>query len=142
MTATGDTFATTSGSGGSIQVEPGGHLKAANTTFNLNYLSLNNASIYASGDLAGDTFNMPIYVPYGDVQYLAGNAKFEQIYINAATPALRPDAGAQPDRHQYVEPAVRLLGRLHGRLGGNAERRVQRSRPAHGRPDDHRQRDA
>ena len=28
---------------------------------------------------------MPIYVPYGDVQYLTGNAKFEQIYINAAT---------------------------------------------------------
>jgi uncharacterized protein YlbG (UPF0298 family) len=85
MTATGDTFATATGSGGSIQVGSGGHLKASNSTFNLNSLSINNASVYASGDMAGDTFNMPIYVPYGDVQYLAGNAKFEQVYINAAT---------------------------------------------------------
>jgi uncharacterized protein YlbG (UPF0298 family) len=85
MTATGDTFATTSGSAASVQVQPGGHLTAANTTFNLNSLSINNASVYASGDLTGDTFNMSIYVPYGDVQYLAGNAKFQQVYINANT---------------------------------------------------------
>ena len=85
MTATGDTFATLSGSGASIQVESGGHLTAASSTFNINQLSLNNASVYGSGDLTGDTFNMPIYVPYGDVQYLAGNVKFEQVYINANT---------------------------------------------------------
>ena len=30
-------------------------------------------------------FDLPIYVPYGDVQYLANNAKFEQININGAT---------------------------------------------------------
>ena len=28
---------------------------------------------------------MPIYVPYGDVQYLGNNAKFQQININAGT---------------------------------------------------------
>ena len=83
MTATGDTFATLSGSGASIQVESGGHLTAANSTFNINQLSLANANVYGSGDLTGDTFNMPIYVPYGDVQYLAGNVEFEQVYINA-----------------------------------------------------------
>ena len=85
MTATGDTFATLSGSGASIQVESGGHLTAASSTFDINQLSLDNASVYGSGDLTGDTFNMPIYVPYGDVQYLAGNVKFEQVYINANT---------------------------------------------------------
>ena len=36
-----------------------------------------------SGDLTGDTFNMPIYVPYNDVQYLGGNASFSDIDINA-----------------------------------------------------------
>ena len=307
MTATGDTFATLDGSGASIQVESGGHLTAASSTFNINQLSLDNASVYGNGDLTGDTFNLPIYVPYGDVQYLAGNVKFEQVYINANTlpagqtlaldqigtntsslqyvfsggftiasgatlnvaptisvlltdgqtitdsgtltfatgdtmdfdsyygasqivvngtmtatgdtfatlrrqrrldpgrvrrpldgrqqhlqhqPALpgqrqrlrqrrsdrrhlqlahlralrrraiprrqrqvraglhqrqhaarRTDAGTRPDRHQYVEPSVRLLGRLHDCLGGNAECRPHHFRAAHGRPDDHRQRD-
>ena len=34
-------------------------------------------------DLTGDAFNLPIFVPYGDVQYLAGNASFHDIDINA-----------------------------------------------------------
>ena len=42
-----------------------------------------------SGDLTGDTFNMPISVPYGDVQYLGDNASFQQIKINAGTLAER-----------------------------------------------------
>ena len=38
-----------------------------------------------SGDLTGDAFNMPIYVPFGDVQYLGNNTSFQQIEINAGT---------------------------------------------------------
>ena len=107
MTATGDTFTTLSGGGASIQVGSGGHLTAASSTFNINQLSLNNASVYGSGDLTGDTFNMSVYVPYGDVQYLAGNVKFEQVYINANTMpagqtlALNP-IGTNTSSLQYV----------------------------------------
>ena len=109
MTATGDTFTTLSGGGASIQVRSGGHLTAASSTFNINQLSLNNASVYGSGDLTGDTFNMPVYVPYGDVQYLAGNVKFEQVYINANTlPAGQTLAlnqiGTNTSSLQYVFP--------------------------------------
>jgi hypothetical protein len=85
MTATGTTFSSLDGTTASVQVKPGGHLKASTSTFNLNWLSLDNASIYGSGDLTGDTFKMPIYVPYGDVQYLGNNAAFNAININAAT---------------------------------------------------------
>ncbi len=85
MTATGDTFSTLSGGGASVQVKSGGHLQAANTTFSINSLSIDNAATYGSGDLTGDTFNMYISVPYGDVQYLASNAAFQRVYINAAT---------------------------------------------------------
>ena len=38
-----------------------------------------------SGDLTGNTFNLPISLPYGDVQYLGSNASFQQIQINAGT---------------------------------------------------------
>ena len=38
-----------------------------------------------SGDLTGDTFNVPIYVPYNDIQYLGGNANFNDIEINAGS---------------------------------------------------------
>ena len=85
MTATDDTFATDSGGGASDPGQlrrpprppaaPSASLSSPWTT----------AASYGSGDLTGDTFNMPVYVPYGDVQYLADNAKFQQIDINAAT---------------------------------------------------------
>ena len=41
--------------------------------------------MYESGDLTDNQFDLPIYVPYGAVQYLADNATFEQININGAT---------------------------------------------------------
>ena len=37
----------------------------------------------SAGDLSGDTFNEAIDVPYNDVQFLAGNASFGDIDINA-----------------------------------------------------------
>ena len=80
-------------------VNSGGHLVATNSTFSIAQLSLDNGSVLNSGDLTGDIFNMPIYVPYGDVQYLGNNASFQQIDINAGTLAER-DAHPEPDRHQ------------------------------------------
>ena len=38
-----------------------------------------------SGSLAGQSFNTPLSVPYGDVQYLGGNASFQDIDIIADT---------------------------------------------------------
>ena len=71
---------------------------------------------YASGDLTGDTFNMPIYVPYNDVQYLAGNRSFSDVDINADTsPAVRSSLNRIGTN--TVEPALRLPGRLHGGVG-------------------------
>ena len=72
-------------SGPSITIASGGHLVATNSTFSLAQLSLDNGSVLNSGDLTGDTFNMPIFVPYGDVQYLGNNVSFQQIEINAGT---------------------------------------------------------
>ena len=46
-----------------IQVNSGGELTAASSTFNLNQLVLENGSIVGTTDLTGDTFNMPVYVP-------------------------------------------------------------------------------
>ena len=82
LTANDTTF---SGADANIAVNPNGHLTAAGSTFNLGSLSINDSSVYGSGDLTGDTFNMPINVPYGDVQYLGGNASFNLVNINDDT---------------------------------------------------------
>src|SRR5439155_1228642 len=44
-----------------------------------------NSSVLNSGDLTSDAFNLPIYVPYNDVQYLGNNTTFHDININAGT---------------------------------------------------------
>ena len=86
MTATSDSFATNNGNYFTgIQVNAGGHLKATGSSFTLSQLSLNNSSVLNSGDLTNDTFNMPVYVPYNDVQFLGNNAGFNDIEINAGT---------------------------------------------------------
>ncbi len=82
LTADGTTF---TGGGGSITVGSGGNLAATNSNFSISQVSLANSSVLNSGDLTGDVFNVPIYIPYGDVQYLGGNASFDQININAGT---------------------------------------------------------
>ena len=93
-TATGDTLAITYGGGNTIQVDSGGELKAAGTIFNLDQVTLIAGSILTSTDLTGDSFsgslagqsfNTPLSVPYGDVQYLGGNASFQDIDIIADT---------------------------------------------------------
>ena len=89
-TATGDTLAITYGGGNTIQVDSGGELKAAGTIFNLDQVTLIAGSILTrtdltgdsfSGSLAGQSFNTPLSVPYGDVQYLGGNASFQDIDV-------------------------------------------------------------
>ena len=58
---------------------------ASSSVFNIGSLNLTNNSVLFSDDLANNTFNMPIYVPYIDVAYLANNASFTQIEINNGT---------------------------------------------------------
>ena len=83
LSATNTDF-TTNGVG-NITVGAGGLLNAANSSFTLTSLTWDNSSVLGSGDLTGDTFNLPIYVPFGDVQYLSGNTSFEQIEIGSGT---------------------------------------------------------
>ncbi len=68
-----------------LNVAANGELKAGDSTFNLSYVSYQSGSIFNNGDLSGDTFNETLYVPYTDVQYLGGNASFDDIYIETAT---------------------------------------------------------
>ena len=86
LTASGTTFNSSNNSGvSSIAIGAGGHLEASGSTFNITSLSLDSSSILNSGDLTGDAFNLPISVPYGDVQYLGNNVSFQQISINSGT---------------------------------------------------------
>ena len=71
--------------GAYININAGGQLIASKSTFALNGLNFDIASRMTAGNLSGDTFNQTITVPYYDVQYLAGNAGFQQVNINAAT---------------------------------------------------------
>ena len=85
LTADDMTFTNNANQSPSITVESGGTLVATDSTFNISQLSFNNSSVLSSGDLTGDVFNTPVYVPYGDIQYLGDNASFELIWINAGT---------------------------------------------------------
>jgi hypothetical protein len=82
LTAAGTTF---TGGNGQVTVGSGGHLEASGSTFSITQLSLADGSMLDAGDWTGDTFNMPIDVPYNDVQYLGDNLSFDQVNINAAT---------------------------------------------------------
>jgi hypothetical protein len=82
LTANDMTF---TGSSGTMTVNSGGRLVATNSTFNISQLSFNNTSILDSGDLTGNAFNTTLYLPYNDIQFLDGNASFQQININAGT---------------------------------------------------------
>ncbi len=86
MNAAGTTF-NNSGSynNGTISVNSGGHMLASGSSFNISSISLNNTSILNSGDWTSNTFNLPIFVPYNDVQYLTGNTAFQDININGGT---------------------------------------------------------
>jgi Bacterial Ig-like domain (group 3) len=72
-----------------IEVGSGGHFTAGNSTFTLTELSLDAGSILNAGDLVGNTFNLPLFIPAIDVQYLYGaannNLSFHDIDIQPGT---------------------------------------------------------
>ena len=68
-----------------LAINSGGSIQVTNSTFNINQLSINGGSNFGGGSLSNDTFNTTLSLPYGDVQYLAGNTSFEQIQISDAT---------------------------------------------------------
>ena len=142
LTATGTTFTGGTAAPTPHQVNSGGHLIATNSTFSITQLSLNNGSVLNSGDLTGDTFNLPLYVPYGDVQYLGGNIKLPAGRHQRRHAPQRQTLNLNPIGTNTSSLQLRLPRRLHGGIGGDAERRAQRSRPGRRRPDVHRQWDA
>ncbi len=76
-----------------ITVNAGGHMQASNSTFpsSLNQVTLNSGCIFNAGDLTGNSFNCPLYLPLNDVPYLSGtgnnNAQFQNIYMLAGSVA-------------------------------------------------------
>jgi hypothetical protein len=80
---TPDLFAFTS----EITVNLGGQIEANNSTFTLTQLNLNNN--LTNGDLTGNSFDCPLYLPDSDIQYLSGsgnyNVQFQDIEIEAST---------------------------------------------------------
>ena len=80
--ATGDTL---SFQNTAAQIAVGGTLSATATTFN--GYGNSNISVSSGGNITPTncTFNLPIFVQYGNVPNLAGNVSFEQVNINSAT---------------------------------------------------------
>ena len=72
-----------------------------------------------SGDLTGDTFNMPISVPYNDVPLLSNNTTFQDVDINAGTLA----SGQALNLDQIGTNPAHLQLRLRERLHGGVRRR-------------------
>ena len=86
LTADGTTFNDTAAGGVSdLNIGSGGNIQASDSTFSITELSISNGAVYESGDLTGNVFNMPIYVPYEDLQYLGGNTSFNQIAFNTGS---------------------------------------------------------
>ena len=81
-----DTVSMPGGSGpDQILVTAGGNLTATNTTFT--GFGGSNITVNTNGTITptGSTFQVPIFVPYGDVSALTNNYSFAQININNAT---------------------------------------------------------
>jgi hypothetical protein len=108
LTATGDAIQAASlGSNTTqIQVGSGGRIQATNTTFSLTQMVYGSGSVLNAGDLSGDTFGLTLYVPYGDVANLGGNASFQGVYIEPGTEVGGTlnlnQIGANPTNLQYV----------------------------------------
>src|SRR5579884_3495734 len=89
--ATGSTFYNTGVNWNSeLYVAGGGHLQASNCTIsNLINVYLDNGNVLNAGDLVGNTINVPLYLPYSEVQDLSGtgsnNVSFVDIDILAGT---------------------------------------------------------
>ena len=120
MDATGATFNRVGGdySNTLIQVNSGGELTAAGSTFALNQLVLEDGSLLTSTDLTGDTFNLPVYVPALDIPLLADNLELPGDRDLRRHPHQRAVALPEPDGHGIDgQPGLRLHRRLHGGRG-------------------------
>src|SRR5262249_54057906 len=88
---TGTTFNDSLASGGTalIAFGAGGHFQATNSSFALSYVSLAVGATVGTGDLVGNGFDCPLYIPAIDVQYLSGssndNLRFRDIDIQPDT---------------------------------------------------------
>ena len=80
---------TNGGNYSQIVVNAGGHLQASATDFAAGEVYLADGVVFNPGDLAGDAFDSPLYVPAIDVQYLSGgisnNLRFQAIEIQPDT---------------------------------------------------------
>lgn len=88
LTATGTTFnAPGGGYFTSLTVNSGGELIAHSCSFTLGQMTLSAGSTFNPGDLANDSFNLPLYLPAGDVALLSAagggsdNQSFDAIDI-------------------------------------------------------------
>ena len=110
LNATGDKFRTNNGNYFTgIQVNAGGRIIAANCDFHdIRQLSIDNSSVFQNGDLTGNNFEIPIFVPYKDVQYLANNLSFNDVNINNSTinsgTLSLNQIGNSPSTLQYIFP--------------------------------------
>ncbi len=91
LDAAGTTFNSSVANGGStyIVVSSGGELQASGSSFALTEVYLYDGVVFNPGDLTGDAFDSPLYIPAIDVQYLSGtginNLRFYGIYIQPDT---------------------------------------------------------
>src|SRR5438874_1798532 len=76
LNASGTAFNSALANAGIAQliVSSGGHLQAGNSSFALSQLNLNIGAVLNSGDLVGNGFDLPLYIPAIDMQYLSGSA--------------------------------------------------------------------
>ncbi len=72
-----------------IEVASNGRLQASGSTFALNQLYLDNGSLLNPGDLVGNAFDLPLFLPAAEVQNLSGtgsnNLRFQDINISSGT---------------------------------------------------------
>ena len=74
-----------------LTVNSGGHLVASGTTFSVGQMTLNAGAVFNPGDLANNSFNLPLYLPAANVALLSAagggsdNKQFQDINILAGT---------------------------------------------------------
>ena len=71
----------------SQQIAVAGTLTANDTTFTTNGTGTSTIAVSSGGIITptSSTFNLPLFVPYNDVQALSNNTNFDQIEINSTT---------------------------------------------------------
>jgi hypothetical protein len=72
-----------------VAINAGGHLKASGSSFEIGSVSLADNVVFNAGDLAGNAFDTPLYIPAVDVQYLSGtgnnNLRFQNVDLQPDT---------------------------------------------------------